>query len=65
MKIYNAIKQASKVLKKKNIKSSDLDSEILLAKALNKQKEYLIINFDKHVSDLVDQYDPQKNKVEE
>jgi len=51
MKIYNAIKQASKVLKKKNIKSSDLDSEILLAKALNKQKEYLIINFDKHVSE--------------
>ena len=51
MKIYNAIKQASKVLKKKNIKSSDLDSEILLAKALNKQKEYLIMNFDKHVSE--------------
>ena len=51
MKIYNAIKQASKKKKKKNIKSSDLDSEILLAKALNKQKEYLIMNFDKHVSE--------------
>ena len=47
MNIYNAIKEGSKILKKNNIKFSDLDCEILLAKALKKQRKYLILNLDK------------------
>ncbi len=47
MNIYNAIKEGSKILKKNNIKFSDLDCEILLAKVLKKQRKYLILNLDK------------------
>ena len=47
MNIYNAIKEGSKILKKNNIKFSALDCEILLAKALKKQRKYLILNLDK------------------
>ena len=47
MNIYNAIKEGSKILKKNNIKFSSLDCEILLAKALKKQRKYLILNLDK------------------
>ena len=47
MNIYNAIQEGSKILKKNNIKFSNLDCEILLAKALKKQRKYLILNLDK------------------
>ena len=47
MNIYNAIKEGSKILKKSNIKNSDLDCEILLANALKKKRKYLILNQDK------------------
>ena len=47
MNVFNAIKEGSKILKKNNIKFSALDSEILLAKALKKQRKYLILNLDK------------------
>ena len=47
MNIYNAIKKGSKILKKNNIKFPNLDCEILLAKVLNKQRKYLILNLDK------------------
>ena len=47
MNIYNAIKEGSKVLKENNIKFSDLDCEILLAKVLKKKRKYLILNLDK------------------
>ena len=47
MNIYNAIKEGSKILKKKDIKFSDLDCEILLANVLKKQRKYLILNLDK------------------
>ena len=47
MNIFNAIKEGSKILKKNNVKFSALDSEILLAKALKKQRKYLILNLDK------------------
>ena len=50
MNIYNAIKEGSKILKKNNIKLSDLDCEILLAEALKKQRKYLILNLDKQLS---------------
>ena len=47
MNIYNAIKEGSKILKKNSIKFSNLDSEILLAEVLKKQRKYLILNLDK------------------
>ena len=47
MNIYNAIKEGSKILKKNNIKFSAQDCEILLAKALKKQRKFLILNLDK------------------
>ena len=47
MNIYNAIKEGTEILKKNNIKFSALDCEILLAKALKKQRKFLILNLDK------------------
>ena len=47
MNIYNAIKEGSKILKKKNIKFSNLDCVVLLAKVLRKQWKYLILNLEK------------------
>ncbi len=50
MNIYAAIKEGSKILKKSDIKSPDLDCEILLAKVIKKQREYLILNLDKQLN---------------
>ncbi len=50
MNIYNAIKEGSKILKKNSIKFSNLDSEILLAEVLKKQRKYLILNLDKTIN---------------
>ena len=44
MNIENAIIQASKFLKKNNIYSFNLDSEILMSRAIKKDKKYLILN---------------------
>ena len=44
MNIYSAIIQGSEVLRKKFIFSSQLDSEILMAKTLNKDRKYIILN---------------------
>ena len=49
MNIYAAIKEGSKILKKNNIKCPVLDSEILLAKVLKKQRKYLILNLNKQI----------------
>ena len=40
MKIDIAIQQANVILKRNSIKSSLLDSEILISKAINKSREY-------------------------
>ena len=50
MNIYSAIKEGSKILKKNNIKFSDLDCEILIAKVLKKQRKYLMLNLDKTIN---------------
>ena len=50
MNIYAAIKEGSKILKKHDIKSPNLDCEILLAKVIKKQREYLILNLDKQLN---------------
>ena len=44
MKIYSAVIEGANVLKDKSILSAQLDTEILLAKALNKNREYIILN---------------------
>ena len=44
MKLELVIQNAYKILKKNNIKSAFLDSEILLSTALNKTREYIILN---------------------
>ena len=50
MNIYSALKKADKYLKINNIKSSRLDSEILLSKAINRDRKYIILNSKKKLS---------------
>tara|TARA_Y100000590_G_scaffold144575_1_gene166195 strand:+ start:919 stop:1761 length:843 start_codon:yes stop_codon:yes gene_type:complete len=50
MKYYEIINQGSKILKLNKIKSSSLDSEILLSSLLNLDRSRLIINHNSNVS---------------
>jgi release factor glutamine methyltransferase len=47
MNIHSAIIEGTNVLKKKAILSAQLDTEILMAKAVGKNREYIILNHDK------------------
>ena len=47
MNIQSAIIEGTNVLKDKSILSAQLDTEILMAKALGKNREYIILNHDK------------------
>ena len=47
MNIENAINEASKLLKKNNIKSPKLDSEILMSKVIQKDRLFTILNSNK------------------
>ena len=47
MKINSAVIEGTNILKDKSILSAQLDSEILMAKALDKNREYIILNHDK------------------
>ena len=47
MNIQSAITEGINILKNKSILSAKLDSEILMAKALGKKREYIILNNDK------------------
>ena len=49
MIIRSAINEAFLELKNKNIKSSLLDSEILMSKVLNKKRDYIILNLEKKI----------------
>ena len=44
MNINLAITQGSKILRNKFIPNSQLDSEILMAKTMNKDRNYILIN---------------------
>ena len=46
MKVLEAIKSGSKLLKEKNVHTHVLDSEILLSKCLNTTREKILINSD-------------------
>ena len=49
MKILEAIKSGSQLLKEKNIQTFILDSELLLSKSLNKSREEILINLEKNI----------------
>ena len=51
MNIEKAIKEASIILKKKKIISALLDSEILMSKAINKDKKFIILNSDVEINE--------------
>ena len=46
MNINSAVIEATNFLKDKSILSAQLDTEILMAKALDKNREYIILNHD-------------------
>ena len=49
MNIQEAIEKGKKILIKNKIKSAKLDSEILMSKVLQKDRKYIILNFDKEL----------------
>ena len=52
MDIQSAIQKGKKILKDKLILTADLDSEILLAKAINKSREYVVLNSTKIINNV-------------
>jgi len=50
MNINLAMSQGSKILKKKFIRNPQLDSEILMAKTINKDRNYILLNSKKHLN---------------
>jgi len=53
MNIKNAITEASTILKFNNIKSYSLDSEILMSKALKKDRKFIILNSEKNLNEKI------------
>ena len=51
MNIQRALQKANLFLKEKNIKTPDLDAQILMSKVLKKKKEFIILNLDREISD--------------
>ncbi len=49
MNIEKLIKEATNLLKKNFIKSAALDSEILMSKVINKNRDYVILNLNKNL----------------
>ena len=50
MRVESAIKDAFFKLKKKRINSALLDSEILMSKAINKNREFIILNLQQELN---------------
>ena len=51
MNIHTAISKGTKILKDKSILTANLDSEILMARALKKDRKYIILNSLEKISD--------------
>tara|TARA_B100000470_G_C19404117_1_gene221238 strand:- start:208 stop:468 length:261 start_codon:yes stop_codon:yes gene_type:complete len=49
MNIQNILNRAIKTLNQFNIKNAHLDSEVLLAKVLNKDRNYIMLNLQEHL----------------
>ncbi len=56
MRLITAINNAFQELKKNKIKSALLDSEILLSKAINKSREFVILNSQHHINEKENYY---------
>ena len=50
MNIQTALNQANQKIKKNNIFSYKLDSEILMSKVIKEERDYVILNLNKHLS---------------
>ena len=50
MNIQNAIRKGKMILSEKKIKTAELDSEILMSKAINKEKKFIILNFNNEIT---------------
>ena len=50
MNIQTAVQKAQLFLKEKNIKNPDLDSQILMSEVIKKEKKFIILNFNKEIS---------------
>ena len=50
MNINSAIIQGSKILKNKFIPNPQLDSEILMSETINKDRKYILLNFNKVIN---------------
>ena len=51
MIIQSTIEQASQTLKKNNIETFNLDAEVILANLMKVEKEFFILNSNKHISE--------------
>ena len=51
MNLEKAVKNGYQKLKRNNIKSALIDSEILLSAAINKNREFIILNLNYNISD--------------
>ena len=51
MYIHQAIKKGTEILKEKSILTASLDSEVLMAKVLNKDRKFILLNSLKKISD--------------
>ena len=49
MNLEKLIREATHLLKKNFIKSADLDSEILMSKVINENRDYVILNLNKNL----------------
>ena len=47
MNIETAINAGAKILKDKYIRTANLDSEILMSKAINRNREFILLNLKK------------------
>ena len=50
MKVLEAIKSGSKLLKEKNVHTHILDSELLLSKSLNKSREEILVKLEQNIN---------------
>ena len=50
MNIQNAIRKGKMILSEKKIKTAELDSEILMSKAINKERKFIILNFNNEIT---------------
>ena len=51
MKIWSAVMEGTNILKNRSILCAELDTEILMSKAINKSREYIILNNNKALNE--------------